>query len=492
MLSLDIDNILPSASESFSTVIIKFENTLPSLSHDEIPKVISRSNETLRMDINRNILILLVLESLLQLDFLTSELQKRTDSRTFLLTENIPVSMVFEKCYHLDLPNVYVISNGSYYAYCFSIEINIFEVEKADLITLNWFDNYRAKRCRWTLEVASQGTLFMGGYFDLFSSFGEHYEAHLQMLFPPHTSDDITISKRGKMLNHSLYQVSRFLEYVSIVIIVPTQADSTLKYLVFIAPFEMNTWIVIALSVVYLGAILCIVSHVRGCSSVSLLPALEIVLGKSVKLYYSDTIYRITLLGMILYGLAVTTIYSTFLGSFMIKSSSSQAHQIVCNSNRRAFYENTSEKVLKWRILEDGDFGEDVYKLDPHYGYCLSSKQWEAFYNFQMHLGSVSKRFQILDETLKNIPIKLRVRNNFCGLFDKFVLDVYSAGLFRYWYEKFTTKNYIHQAVVGAQNLTIESGEFKFQDLKFTWIMYLFGCLISVITFAIELGCNWL
>lgn len=475
---------------NFSTVVFKHCNgdRLPYFSH-ETPQIILPSNTSIPIGqhFNRNIFIVLVLETLFQLDLLAYELRNTLDARILLLNEMFSVHTVFEKCFQLDLPNIFVTNNGSFYSYCFSSEIRIFKLSEEDIFRSNWFENFKIYDCTWPVEVISIDKFGLSVYSELLLAFSQQFNGVLHYSHPKKkTMPTLSFVIDGH--NGSYYEINRYLEYMSVVLVVPAKTVSISKFLLLVAPFEVYTWIAVGVITLYFLAVLYLIGYVRGDTSLNSFTAIEIVLGKGVKLFHKDTFYRLILLLMILYSFAIVTIYTTFLGSLMIKSSGNKSFEIVCEPKRlRHFlqFNPSAEVEVNWRMMQPREYLLEITNLNLTQGYCLYSQVWDVYHDFQKSL--ITKGFRVLDEWKipTYVPLLTYLRKNFRKPYDEyFLVYVYSGGLLKFWCGAFYQRNYIRQIIKTTEE--DESSDLRLDHFNIIFIVHLMGCVAGGVSLLVE------
>lgn len=237
---------------NFSTILVFYEQQLPNI-YTSIPNIIMKtskipfSNERSR---NQETLTLLYLESIDVLDRVSDHFQYTLDSNILIISKKLTPEVVFLKCYQLDLPNIILYFNNTYFSYCFKYPIFIFKILKESIFKTLWYDRYMDQDCLWDMELSSRRKKF-GQYKDLHFFFSRKVNAVLNITDPETRSEKPYLIAKNDGLNATLYSEVTNLEYLSIILVVPITFNHMNNDNISLVPFSKASWALILVSLLY-------------------------------------------------------------------------------------------------------------------------------------------------------------------------------------------------------------------------------------------------
>lgn len=254
-----IEDIQENGNFNFSTVVIFHENKsyLPQI-RSTVPQIII-SNISI-FNRNENTLTVVLMETLNILESVAYFLHQQLNSKVLLIPtkNNISKTSIFEKCYNLDLPSVVLKINESYFSYCFKMPVNIYPIKKHQVFEKYWIKNYFIGNCTWEVEILSRSNK-LWQFREVYKTYGERINAKVKVVNPETFSSKVNMVMSLENLNSSYYEVTNFLTFISLALIVPAQSETGDNFKLYIYPFDNYVWMTLGISTFYIGAVLSIV-----------------------------------------------------------------------------------------------------------------------------------------------------------------------------------------------------------------------------------------
>lgn len=246
--------------QQFSSLLVVFYNkTVPTIK-TTIPTIILSDslvpfyNERGR---NQQTITIVFLGTLEVLERISDHFQYALDTQLLIISEKLDPETLFNKCYELDLPNVILYYENSYFSYCFKYPINIFPISINYISKKSWFDKYIDFKCQWELEIMSRRNK-LGELADLSIDFSQRLNSIIKLTNPLTMSEEPVIAADKSALNIGRYAETTNMHYLAVVLIQPISSIKIDKYSFFLIPFGKFTWSVILVSIFYIAVILTI------------------------------------------------------------------------------------------------------------------------------------------------------------------------------------------------------------------------------------------
>lgn len=146
------------------------------------------------------------------------------------------------------------------------------------------------------------------------------------------------------------------------------------KFRYFFLQFTNSVWTLILISPIYFAIILKI-SEYKIKFSNHFFRTLMILLEQSIKIKESKIILRIIYFLIFLFSSIISTIYLSYLGSFLTKAIDKTAFPILCPEQRITLIENN--KNINFFKVNYSEYLKNLFNLNVKYGYCISSIFWD-------------------------------------------------------------------------------------------------------------------
>lgn len=256
-----LENILKNVHQNYnlSTVVI-VKSDEPSIFTTSYPQIImAPSSMTDFMEnYSKRTLYLIYIEEIEVLDGMAFNLQKFLDSRILLISDKLQETSVFERCYNLNLPNVVLFSNWTFFSYCFTSPLKIFPVNQQDIFKSPWFLNFKNLGCECEIEIGSRNRQ-LGQFKEVFKAYSSLLNCAVKVVGPEEQSQKVNMVMVLDNLNSSHYETVSFLSYLYIVLIVPTKSEGASSDGLYTRPFDGYLWILLTVSCLYIGGILSVI-----------------------------------------------------------------------------------------------------------------------------------------------------------------------------------------------------------------------------------------
>lgn len=188
---------------------------------------------------------------------------------------------------------------------------------------------------------------------------------------------------------------------------------------------------------------------------------------------------------VIFYGSFICTLYTSYLGSFLVVTLENQNFTFICDDEKHDLFLHLVPKMehsVKWRTMTYPSYVELVERLEPsNYGYCMLSDAWEAYNSLQSSFAK--RRFKVFHETENTIPYTAYARKPFNSVFDDFLVKSFSSGLVSKWFEDFFFIKFIAQIGKVERNLL---RQLLLDDFAFPMKLISWGFLASFVVFCFE------
>lgn len=186
----------------------------------------------------------------------------------------------------------------------------------------------------------------------------------------------------------------------------------------------------------------------------------------------------------ILYTMAFFIVYTTYLGSFLIKPLDKSVFHFVCSKSRiKLLGQDIRKDHLSFIIKPSDEYLELLYNLNLDYGYCVTSVFWSNIVVFQNYMKTV---FRLVSPWKFKYGHYLRMNKNSKHLekFNDFLLQAYSSGLIKRWGENYNIISYIKKI---KKYFIEEEQTFNFQSLSpfFKFLIYCLGFATLALIFEV-------
>lgn len=326
----------------------------------------------------------------------------------------------------------------------------------------------------------------------LITTFAYKFNANLTISYYQNENDtiknlmnsfDVSSSDRQKG-----YLYHRSLEYTFPTIIVPnefTRDDS--EY--FILPFQSAVWIITTAMIIYFAGALSISFWIltrKFDFMKHLIDSIRLSLTHSVNLHQTSFRIQIIYIQMAIYGFILTSIYSSYLGSYYILSAPSSNYRIACTEDIINLFEPTVKQKINFWQVDIVEYNLLFKSLNTKYGYCIYSTQWFRRFSFQRITGNYIFRL-INNYGQISVPLHPYVREDafYIDQLNNFVLDMYSCGLMEKWNSGTSLTN-VSKKVIANLKPTSADNKVTISDLRYPLIWYGFGTSVSIVLAVLE------
>lgn len=302
-------------------------------------------------------------------------------------------------------------------------------------------------------------------------------------------------------------------EYWDMSIIVPI-AKRIPIYMYITMPFDLWTWLLVLVGIIYIT----LVVHTMIRSTTSSLDVWKIfTFSLRATLYQSfeqlkckNSSQKTILLLVIFFGFIVTTIYNTFLGSFLTTtipgpqinrfSDLGKAHvKIMCIHEEFEMMKSIDARFVdKYsKFFTPTDFNSVMQhrdKLNGSYGYVTPQDKWEYYFN-QIQIFHNRYTFRVMNEHVLKVALALPIHENsiFKHAVNKHIHQMRETGVFFKW-----CKDALFEMMEAGlvDDIVYLPDEGRAQPLppyffRFVWMGILLGELFALLVFIGELLWHW-
>lgn len=196
-------------NDNFTTLVVFRGSSIPNFSFPT-PKLITSKNFKKTPNHNENKLTLVFMDSLDILDFVDFHLHDNLDSKILIISSyNLTPETIFQKCYSVDLPNVILKANESFFIYCFRNPITVFPISSKNIFKKPWMENdfLNYSSCQWDIEIISRSNT-LGQYKELIKAYGDKLNGNLKIVTPEKQTLEANLVITSDNLNVSNYKAT--------------------------------------------------------------------------------------------------------------------------------------------------------------------------------------------------------------------------------------------------------------------------------------------
>lgn len=285
---------------------------------------------------------------------------------------------------------------------------------------------------------------------------------------------------------------TKYFEYYYVTITIPIVKNSQ-KSEDFILPFSTGLWRALVGTIFYFGIALAIAAKME-CQRFDLthgmLQALGALLGKTMEFHSKKTLVSLMFLAIVTFGFMISTIYTLFIGSFLILDQKETDFEIICSDEMMRFLRKDYpfiESNFRFHIVSTETYFKMVGALNTNFGYCMYSDMWKSDFGFQGALGV--NLYRLLDEWKAGyLPYYGAIKDNviFREEFDKFFVKMYYYG-FKDKFGRVSMGAYFRKLKELHVQLMDSNIMLVLEDFKYPLKLYLGGMLVAGLIFLYEI-----
>lgn len=360
------------------------------------------------------------------------------------------------------------------------------------LFKKSWLKRFAERNNFWNNTYSSTFRTCPRGYACLMlRTFGNLYNG-IENIILINESNLWTLSFSRKLPSRqtSLYKIAEYIEYFGVVVVVPVDSTKDVDSgAYFVLPFDLSVWITYFLNIFYFIIVFSVLRYLENKNfdilrnfSYSIL----ILLAGSVDWKPKKFLHRTIFLTMIMFGYIMVTVYTTYLGSFLIKGSGDQEFEIIINEPTFQLFSkfwNNVENILWKKVGSPEYFGKSLNLDSIKYGYCLHSNVWYIYNSFQKHLAK--KIFRLKYTTSNSLKIYGHVLKPYAEDFKMYLMNIYSSGLVEKWKADNFLEVYIKSVITNNQESVSKGASLEW--LQYPIFLSILGYLCSIVVFCFEL-----
>lgn len=245
-------------------------------------------------------------------------------------------------------------------------------------------------------------------------------------------------------------------------------------------PFQVSVWATICVYYIFGSLALYTIERVSDEDTdfiSNLMECLRITLSQTILLRPQGQISSFINIVMIVVGFLLVNLYGLYLGYFLIKDVETGNFKIAYTiGNDDDFFEGSGFKFVYQDPLK---YASNLYNLNTKFGYIVNSYLWNSHH--------LRHKFRLLKKDMKggSFPILGMMRKN-CILetiFDNFVINAYSSGLYRRWIQEAVGFGFQHKKHTFRKRKYL----LYLSDIKLPLELYLFGIFAAFSCFVFEI-----